>query len=439
MANNPAGKEVREFLPISEESNLETIDYALYKWLDEDVNIFCTTNKGWEKTPVKWTSAERSVLSKKKREFRDKDGALILPIITVERTDVTKDPTFKGTAWGNIPPIDDYRGGSISIMRKVNQKKTSNFENAVAKKDFGQLTFKLSKNRTPKTVYQTINIPMPVYVAVTYKISIWSEFQQQMNEMVQPFMTRTGGINYFLISHEGHRFEAFIQQNFAQNNNVASLAEEERKYETTIEIKVLGHLISAGSNENQPRRSARENAVEFKIPRERSIFADSIDDAVQQMSSIPILVGGSGRGGAAGSAGGVSSNLETRDEGLALSSATKKINFVGSGVTATAVGDNITVTIPGAAGAAAASADVVASIHELIVVGEIPTGSIDGVNTDFTVTYEPLANSESVYLNGVLIADSGIGDYTISGKTVTFADAPEIGDTVRISYIKNSL
>jgi len=38
-----------------------------------------------------------------------------------------------------------------------------------------------------------------------------------------------------------------------------------------------------------------------------------------------------------------------------------------------------------------------------------------------------------------LVADSGIGDYTISGKTVTFADAPEIGDTVRISYIKNSL
>jgi hypothetical protein len=311
-------------------------------------------------------------------------------------------------------------------MRKVNQKKTSNFENAVAKKDYNQLTFKLSKKRTPKTVYQTINIPMPVYVGVTYKISIWSEFQQQMN-------------NYFLISHEGHRFEAFIQENFAQNNNVASLAEEERKYETTIEIKVLGHLISLGSNENQPRRSFRENAVEFKIPRERSIFADSIDDAVQQMSSIPILVGGSGRGGAAGSAGGVSSNLETRDEGLALSSATKKINFVGSGVTATAVGDNITVTIPGASGPGAASADVVASIHELIVVGEIPTGSIDGVNTDFTVSYEPLANSESVYLNGVLIADSGIGDYTISGKTVTFADAPEIGDTVRISYIKNSL
>ena len=439
MANNPAGKEIRSFLPVSEESNLETIDYALYKWLDKEINVFCTTNKGWEKTPVKWTSAERSIQSKKRKEFRDQDGALILPIITVERTDVTKDPTFKGTAWGNIPPIDDYRGGSISIMRKVNQKKTSNFENAVAKKDYNQLTFKLSKKRTPKTVYQTINIPMPVYVAVTYKISIWSEFQQQMNEMVQPFMTKTGGINYFLISHEGHRFEAFIQENFAQNNNAASLEEEERKYETVIEIKVLGHLISLGSNENQPRRSFRENAVEFKIPRERSIFADSIDEAVQQMGSIPILVGGSGRGGSAGSSGGASSTLETRDEGLALSSATKKINFVGSGVTATAVGDNITVVIPGASSAGAASADVVASIHELIVVGEVPTGSINGVNTDFTISYDPLANSESVYLNGVLIADSGIGDYTVSGKIISFDEAPDPGDTVRVSYIRNSL
>ena len=51
--------------------------------------------------------------------------AILVEIMpSVERTDVTKDPTFKGTAWGNIPPIEDYRGGSISIMRKVNQNLT---------------------------------------------------------------------------------------------------------------------------------------------------------------------------------------------------------------------------------------------------------------------------------------------------------------------------
>ena len=432
--------EVREFLPVSEESNLETIDYALNKWLDDEMNIFCTTNRGWEKTPVKWTSAERSILSKKKKEFRDKDGALILPIISIERTDVTKDPTFKGTAWGNIPPVDDARGGTITIMRKINQVKTANFENAVSKKTRGQVTFKLSKKRTPKTVYETVTIPMPVYVAVTYKISIWSEFQQQMNEMIQPFMTKTGGINYFLISHEGHRFEAFIQEGFTQNNNIASMDEDERKYETTLEIKVLGHLISLGANETQPRRVYRENAVDLKIPRERQIFADSIDGAVPQVGSIPLIPGGfpapTAPGGGAGG-GAIASQLQVLDEGTSLTDQAKSINFTGAGVTAVGVGDNITVTIPGGSGSS--TSDIINVVSLMTVTREEPSGLINGVNTVFTVVNTIVIGTESVFINGILLDEAAINDYTIVGSTITFVDPPEVGDKILVSYLKTTI
>ena len=439
MASNTTNNnQIREFLPVSEESNLETIDYALNKWLTQEMDIFCTTNRGWEKTPVKWTSAERSVLSKKKREFRDKDGALILPIITIERTDVTKDPTFKGTAWGNIPPVNDVKGGTITVMRKVNQEKTANFENAVAKKTRGQLTFKLSKNRTPRTVYQTVTIPMPVYVAVTYKISIWSEFQQQMNEMVQPFITKTGGINYFLISHEGHRFEAFIQENFTQNNNVASLDEEERKYETVIEIKVLGHLISLGSNETQPRRVFRENAVDLKIPRENQIFADSMDEAVPQTSGIPLIPGGfpapTAPGGSSG--GVINRDLQILDEAVSLTDQARSINFTGAGVTAVASGDDVTVTIPGGS---ASTIDIINVVSLMTVTREEPSGTIDGVNTVFTVANTIVAGSESVYINGILLDEAATNDYTIVGSTITFVDPPEPGDKILVSYLKTTI
>ena len=46
-------------------STLETIDSALFEWLDNELNIFATTNKGWKKVPIIWSGTERSSQIKK--------------------------------------------------------------------------------------------------------------------------------------------------------------------------------------------------------------------------------------------------------------------------------------------------------------------------------------------------------------------------------------
>lgn len=48
------------------------------------------------------------------------------------------------------------------------------------------------------------------------------------------------------------------------------------------------------------------------------------------------------------SGGGGGNDIEILDEGVPITLAVTDINFVGAGVTATAVGDSVTVTIPGA-------------------------------------------------------------------------------------------
>jgi len=246
---------------------LETIDTAVYKWVDEHMDVFCTTNKGWKKVPCLWTAAERAKQSKGAREARDQAGQLILPIITVERTAVVKDPARKGPYWANVPPADE-RNGVFVVARKINQDKTKNFQNAKSLRKRGQVNFKTEK-RNNKTVYQYMAIPQPVYVDVTYKISVWTEYQQQMNEAIQPFITEGKGINYEVIEHDGHKFEIFIGQDFSLNNNVSDMGEDERKYQTEIEIKVLGMLIGDGPNQDTPKVVVTENAVEVKMPRER--------------------------------------------------------------------------------------------------------------------------------------------------------------------------
>ena len=41
-------------------STVETIDQAFFKFIDEELNISSTTNKGFKKVPVIWVSAERA-------------------------------------------------------------------------------------------------------------------------------------------------------------------------------------------------------------------------------------------------------------------------------------------------------------------------------------------------------------------------------------------
>ena len=65
-------------------------------------------------------------------------------------------------------------------------------------------------------------------------------------------------------------------------NNLAGLGEEERKYETKIDIKVLGYLLGEGKNQETPKMVITENAVEVKIPREKVILGDIDEHLTEQ-------------------------------------------------------------------------------------------------------------------------------------------------------------
>jgi hypothetical protein len=66
---------------------------------------------------------------------------------------------------------------------------------------------------------------------------------------------------------------------------------------------------------------------------------------------------------------------------------------------------------------------------------ETPAGLVNGVNTVFTLNYNPNpAASLALYRNGILVKQGF--DYTLSGKTITFftAAVPQAGDLLTASY-----
>jgi len=260
-------------------STIETIDYAMVSWLKEDLKLRSRTNEGFTKVPVLWQTPERSYQVKNDQSLRDYSGALKLPLISVERTGMTKDPSKKGSFQAHYYSKDrNGRSGRWVIAKRVVKDKTRNF--AVAASTRGQSETGGTKQRhyprvNKKVVIQSLSVPIPVYVNVSYKIMIKTEYQQQMNELLQPFIARTGQINAFTMKRNGHLYEAFIDQGFSHSNNVSNLGEDLRMFTTEVTINVLGYLIGEGDNDDRPIVRIDENTVEVSFPQERIAPAGS--------------------------------------------------------------------------------------------------------------------------------------------------------------------
>tara|TARA_R100000808_G_C2151843_1_gene161015 strand:+ start:3536 stop:4393 length:858 start_codon:yes stop_codon:yes gene_type:complete len=258
-------------------STIEGIDTAMFEHIDQRFDIHCTTRDGFKKVPVVWISSERAYQRKHNKELMTPSGSINLPIMTLERVSLTRDKSAGNMMYSNIPGVKDEKQGSITIARRINQKKTSNFANADSKRLYNQRNFRNRNRPNEKVVYETITIPNPVFVEVNYSLSVIAEYQQQINEIVIPFIAIPGRASQEVVRKNGHSYEVFVDGDYKQDNNIATLEVAERQYKTTISFKVLAYLIGSDKNQKAPKMVIRENAVEVKIPRERVILGDIQD------------------------------------------------------------------------------------------------------------------------------------------------------------------
>ena len=110
MQNNERGRDFKA-------STIETIDSAMLNHIKK-LNLHVMTNKGSIPVPIIWVGAERTYQLKNDLTLRDSEGLLKLPLITIERKELTKDPA-KSPLPSNIP---DYgEGGYIPVRRRIVQ------------------------------------------------------------------------------------------------------------------------------------------------------------------------------------------------------------------------------------------------------------------------------------------------------------------------------
>ena len=112
--------------------------------------------------------------------------------------------------------------------------------------------------------------------------------------------------------------------------------------------------------------------------------------------------------------------------------ATLAVTLANSGVTAGTY-NNVTVDAKGRVTAGSNTAYLTSSNF---VSKEIPTGAIDGTNVTYILANTPVAGTEHLYWNGMLLEAGAGNDYTISGNTITMLFAVQSGEKLRCSYFK---
>lgn len=262
-------------------STHEMIDTALYNFINDELNVFCTTNEGFAKVPVIFSIAERAFQIKNDPTLRPNGRTLKYPLISIAKESMNRNPQNKGKYGVDAFPYFGYykRGGAIDIARVVNQEKTRNFANANAirksatKQDPNYQTF---PEENKNIVYDTLSVPMPKFVEIGYSIEAVTEYQQQVNEIAQAFQVFTGVPGMFNISYEGNRYETIISPDFTIENNSQGLDLNERLFKVTMNVTVYGYLIGADKNQETPNVVIRESAAKVAIGRERSVLGDEV-------------------------------------------------------------------------------------------------------------------------------------------------------------------
>jgi hypothetical protein len=68
------------------------------------------------------------------------------------------------------------------------------------------------------------------------------------------------------------------------------------------------------------------------------------------------------------------------------------------------------------------------------IINESPLEKTDSINNEFKLKYDPIKNSESVYLNGMLQKNGEEYDYVIIGNSIYFSEPPFSGSLILCTY-----
>lgn len=260
---------------------IEDIDRAIFDLFNTRLAFETKVNNQTNRVPVIFASGERFALTRRDNPLRDKNNVLILPLISIKRGTIghkTQADVF-GTAISIRKTGDYYIKKRLDKSDRDYQKVVNNFRlknqkdvatrshiavtstspgteavvgEVASRRQGGPLSFRdpqkfnLLNNDLTNNIYEYITVPYPKFIGVSYNVIFWTQYMQEMNQLIETFMMKFDGQapEFILETNKGYKFTAFIQNTFTNSDNFDDFTNDERIIKMSFDIKVPGYIIA---------------------------------------------------------------------------------------------------------------------------------------------------------------------------------------------------
>jgi hypothetical protein len=272
---------------------IEDIDRAVFELFDNRLKFEVNINKELTKVPVVFSTGERFSLSRRAKPIRDKNNAIILPVIAIKRNVIEHSPSMGGLgtsiafrSQGDMIVRRRLAKEDKTYQRLINKNKIKNQDNVASRKNYlensifpgnvakpgtessrnnkdnlsfhDSVTGRLFETDLGDNVFEIIAMPYPKFVTISYQITVWTQYVQHMNQMIENLITKFDGQEkgYMIETSKGYRFTLYTGDTFQSGDNFENFSSDERIVRMSFDAKVPGYIIATQNPGDQiPFRS----------------------------------------------------------------------------------------------------------------------------------------------------------------------------------------
>lgn len=253
---------------------IEDVDVAVATAFDEGIRftVIGTNTSNAKKVPVVFASGERWAMMKRDLGVRDKNGNLILPLISIRRTGIVQDPVKDiagrgmNQSTGNFVIKRLLSQADINTQRPMNRNAIPNDKSLAVepaqidqymlasddelahmnKSDSDVVDGAFIRTDDTNRVWEYVQLPSPQFYTANYEVIFWTQYVTHMNQMMQqlfaPYLP-TGERTIRISTNKGYWFVAYVSQAYDPENNFDDMKKAERIVKYKFQLSVPAYHI----------------------------------------------------------------------------------------------------------------------------------------------------------------------------------------------------
>jgi hypothetical protein len=253
---------------------IEDVDVGIFNLFDKEISAQYggIDSAAMKKVPVIFAAGEKWAMLKRGRLLRDKNNTLLLPLITIMRTEINQTVSEDVVGRGINQQL-----GELTVHRRLD-KSDRNYQNLINRlllpnqeglseskpgssvytdRPTGQLKTEkfvkdgayLTPNRT-NNVYETIVVPMPQFYTAKYEITVWTQYTQHTNQIIEKIFSSflPQAQSWKIETNKGYWFVAKVDDgSFTVETNFEDMSQQERFIKNTFSVTVPAYFFATSA------------------------------------------------------------------------------------------------------------------------------------------------------------------------------------------------